>query len=164
MPLKDPNKRREYNKEYSERNKEKVKIWKRTWVINNKEKVYTNSRNWWHRLKQEIFELLGTKCSNPNCPIPSEKLDIRALQIDHVRGGGMRHIKNVPRNHYYKSILNEIKAGSKDYQLLCAYCNWMKRFENKEYRHGRGCIATHCVKRRVSLEEPAKIGEQPKNE
>lgn len=29
------------------------------------------------------------------------------------------------------------------------------------YRSGRGCIATHCIKRRISMEEPAKIGEQP---
>jgi len=133
MPLKDPEKRKEYNKVYEGKNKEKVKIWKKTWAKNNKEKVLSISRSWWYRLKKEIFELLGNKCSNPNCPIPPEKFDIRALQIDHVHGGGMRHINTISRNHYYNSILREIKSGSKEYQLLCAYCNWMKRYENKEY-------------------------------
>ena len=133
MPLKDPEKRREYNRKYGLKNLKKVRIWKRNWARKHYKHNLSNSRNWWHRIKQEILELLGDKCSNLNCPIPLEKLDVRALQIDHIHGDGFRHRKNTSRNHYYRSILNEIKAGSKDYQLLCVYCNWMKRFENKEY-------------------------------
>jgi hypothetical protein len=32
----------------------------------------------------------------------------------------------------YRAILREIKAGSKDYQLLCANCNWIKKYEKGE--------------------------------
>lgn len=28
---------------------------------------------------------------------------------------------------------NTLSVTSKDYQLLCANCNWIKRYENKEY-------------------------------
>jgi len=44
---------------------------------------------------------------------------------------------------YYKSML---LPGAKDrYQLLCANCNWIKRYEENEDRRGRLQIemATH---------------------
>jgi hypothetical protein len=61
--------------------------------------------------------------------------DPRALQIDHVHGGGSgkrTREHRGPNETYYNHILKEIKAGSRDYQLLCANCNWIKRYENKE--------------------------------
>jgi hypothetical protein len=90
------------------------------------------------RLKIEIFELLGNKCSNPECPILPEKIDLRCLHIDHVHGGGCKIKRSKYSrgggNTYYKKILQEIKNGSKDYQLLCVYCNWLKRYLNKEIK------------------------------
>jgi len=44
----------------------------------------------------------------------------------------VKAIKTFKYFSYYRFILNEIKAGSKDYQLLCANCNWIKKFEEKE--------------------------------
>ena len=93
-----------------------------------------------HKLKLEVFELLGNKCANPNCPILPEKLDKRALQIDHVNGKGNYEIVKVfNRNYlkYYKHVLSQIKSGSKDYQLLCAYCNWLKERKRKGGRPSR---------------------------
>jgi len=85
-------------------------------------------------LREEIFELLGNKCSNLKCPIPRDKLDIRALQIDHVNGNGQkeRKIFQADYRRYYEHVLEQIKAGSKDYQLLCANCNWIKRYNKGE--------------------------------
>ena len=80
-------------------------------------------------LRKEILRLLGNKCNNPNCPIPPEKMDVRCLQIDHVNGDG----KGVILYPYkLKKVLDEINKGSRRYQCLCAYCNWLKSFENKE--------------------------------
>lgn len=100
---------------------------------NNREKIAQYRHKRANDLKLEIFGLLGNKCSNPNCLIPNGCMDIRCLQIDHINGGGAREwkIMNSPEI-YYKHILKKIKAGSKDYQLLCANCNWIKREENKE--------------------------------
>ena len=56
--------------------------------------------------------------------------DIRALQIDHVDGGGSQARKTKGTN--YSEIARDIKNGSKKYQLLCANCNWIKRDENNE--------------------------------
>jgi hypothetical protein len=33
---------------------------------------------------------------------------------------------------YYMEVLGKIKSGSKDYQVLCANCNQVKRFKQNE--------------------------------
>jgi len=104
------------------------------------QKTHQSKRSWdtlqyYYRIKAEIFSLLGNKCSDPTCPIPPEELDPRCLQIDHINGGGCsakRNKENPSCYSYYKHILEEIKKGSRDYQLLCVYCNWRKRYLNKE--------------------------------
>lgn len=90
-------------------------------------------REYRDRIRLEIIRLLGGKCSNPNCLIPNGCSDIRCLQIDHVNGGGRKELEKFnSRVLYYKFVLEQIKSGSKDYQLLCANCNWIKKYENKE--------------------------------
>lgn len=57
--------------------------------------------------------------------------DIRALQLDHINGGGTRENRASRRHsdHWTKII----KAGfPKGYQVLCANCNWVKKYENGE--------------------------------
>lgn len=75
--------------------------------------------------KMSVYDILGMKCVK--CGFD----DIRALQIDHVNGGGNREIKVVKINKY-RFIFAKLIAGSKDYQVLCANCNWIKRVENNE--------------------------------
>jgi len=81
-----------------------------------------------YRLK--IILALGDKCNR--CGFT----DLRALQIDHVYGFGVYQIRTFKgsRWNYYKKILEEINKGSKEYQILCANCNWIKRYENQEYK------------------------------
>ena len=77
-------------------------------------------------LRQQVLELLGNQCAI--CGFS----DMRALQIDHIDGGGYRaklHRSVIGR---YKGIL-EVKG--KGYQLLCANCNQIKKYVNKENRH-----------------------------
>jgi hypothetical protein len=114
--------RREYNRNYM-----------RKWSKNNPDKIKESQKKCITKLREEIIQLLGGKCSNPDCPIPPEKMDKRALQIDHINGGGTQEVKKYRGNYlYHKHILSQLKAGSKDYQLLCANCNWIKRYENNE--------------------------------
>jgi len=121
--LKNPS-RREYQKMRSE-------VWQKT---HQKESSWKTLR-YYYRIRREIFDLLGNKCSNPECPVPPEKMDLRCLQIDHVYGGGCsakNNKTNPSRYSFYKNILEEIKNGSQEYALLCVYCNWKKRYLNKE--------------------------------
>ena len=57
-------------------------------------------------------------------------MDERTLQIDHISGNGKLEIMSFKnRTDYYCHVL-ENKENK--YQLLCANCNWIKRYENKE--------------------------------
>ena len=77
--------------------------------------------------KREVFELLGNKCVRCGFSDP------RALQIDHINGHGLRERKQFKSFHsYLNHVIEQIKKGSKDYQLLCANCNWIKKSENDE--------------------------------
>ena len=144
MPFGSAEKRREYaRKYYREYNKSpKAKEYKKRWRKNNPEKTKKYSEKYrsknpeerkrmdriYHnkslvKRKLEIFGLLGKKC------IRCGFSDPRCLQIDHVKGGGCKEkgkFKNY--NLYLKMVLEKIKSGSKDYQLLCANCNFIKRY------------------------------------
>ena len=73
-----------------------------------------------------VLTLLGDCCAQ--CGFS----DSRALQIDHINGGGNKErIQMKSNTKLYTKILS---FGTYGYQLLCANCNWIKRVENKEYR------------------------------
>ena len=54
--------------------------------------------------------------------------------IDLLGGKEFRRFSSSYR--YYKHILRGILADSKEYQLLCANCNWIKRYEKRELYRG----------------------------
>jgi len=77
--------------------------------------------------RQDIVRVLGGKCST--CGFQ----DWRALQADHINPfPGENRISNSIQ------LLNDIKKSLREgvhkYQLLCANCNWIKRYENDEHR------------------------------
>lgn len=83
------------------------------------------SKNFLTRWKSRVYQLLGNKCSN--CGFS----DIRALQIDHVNGGGSNKERN-RNSSYYKKVAKSIEKNEKEFQILCANCNWIKRWEKGE--------------------------------
>ena len=129
---KNPNKVKEYSRQYREKNRDKIRnyYWKNRERIQKKYKEkFKQQKIRRAAIRQEIIILLGNKCANPyNLPHPDWCNDPKCLQIDHVHGGGYKEIKKHLSN-YQKIILEKIKSGSKDYQLLCANCNWIKRRE-----------------------------------
>jgi len=117
------NHRLEYEKDYRKENREKINSEKRK-----------SAKKCFEQLKNEIFGLFDNKCSNPDCPIPKEKMDKRCLQIDHINGNGRQERKKLATGTmlYYRKVLESIKSGERKYQLLCAYCNWLKRYTIKK--------------------------------
>lgn len=61
--------------------------------------------------------------------------DRRALQLDHIWGGGTKDRRRLRPNGVYREALRMIESGTvaQKYQLLCANCNWIKRFEKGEH-------------------------------
>ena len=80
-----------------------------------------------HAVRRQVLEAYGSICSR--CGFADE----RALQLDHVKGGGYREYKELRgRLGVYKRALTHLS----EYQLLCANCNWIKRVENNEIGKG----------------------------
>ena len=79
-------------------------------------------------LKEKAFSLLGNKCLK--CGFE----DIRALQIDHIGGGGRTERLSIGSTAgVYRKIVSLGGQAYLQYQVLCANCNWIKRCENNEH-------------------------------
>ena len=76
-------------------------------------------------IRKKVIDYLGGKCKK--CGYSS---DWRALQIDHIKGGGSMEVSIRGRRIVYREILS---GERKDVQLLCANCNWLKRYDNNEF-------------------------------
>ena len=86
-----------------------------------------NAKENLQKRRDELFEFIGYRCQNSNCPIPPEKLNKDCLTIDHINNGGYAERKKIKyRPTYYKTVLDSLKKGEKKYQILCIYCNWLK--------------------------------------
>jgi len=112
-------------------NRERMRETSRLHYLKNREKLLEKSKKRQafklEKLREEILELLGNKCSNPNCSVVGGMSDSRALQIDHINGGGCKERKKLSIIPYYQHILQSIRKGEEKYQLLCANCNVIKR-------------------------------------
>lgn len=91
-------------------------------IINN----YTTHREY-------LIYLLGNKCSNPYCLVPGGCTDTRCLQLDHINGGGKKALGAPTPNNMYRYYFNNPDEARKNLQVLCANCNWIKRYERKEH-------------------------------
>lgn len=75
-------------------------------------------------IRLQALSMLGSKC------VECGFSDTRALQIDHVNGGGKQEAKKLGGfQRIYRKIVSD---GIDNYQLLCANCNWIKRATNNE--------------------------------
>ncbi len=71
---------------------------------------------------------LMTKLGGEQC-IKCGFNDYRALQFDHIEGGGTKQRREMVN---VWPILKHIENNLSEYQVLCANCNWIKRLENNE--------------------------------
>jgi hypothetical protein len=149
----DKEKKRLRDAEYREKNREKIRQWNRDYYQREHEKrlesankshsrpEYVEHRKEYLqeylpkrvvqrlREREKLLDALGRKCIR--CGYDA---DIRALQIDHVNGGGTQERKQFPNfRSYYAYILQHADSG--EYQVLCANCNVIKRMEERE--HGK---------------------------
>jgi RNase P subunit RPR2 len=92
----------------------------------NKERQRLRQRDYRRALRVAAEDYLGGVCAH--CGFD----DRRALQIDHVNDDGWDERKRDGPT-WYQKMVKRILAGEGDgrYQLLCANCNWIKRFERE---------------------------------
>lgn len=108
-------KRRESARLSKERNKEA-----------NRDRDRDYARNWKAERRQELIAAMGGKC------VRCGYSDWRALQVDHINGGGNIERKSRTIWSFYKTL--STAPDLEKYQLLCANCNQIKRYERNENR------------------------------
>lgn len=134
-----PSRTPEAKRKYRLNNIEKFKKRARLYYLKNRKKIIKANSAYQkeHRAKVSKWSLqyirdrrtaliffLGGECKR--CGFD----DHRALQIDHVNGGGKKELRKGAGYTYYKKVEAD-KTGA--YQLLCANCNWIKKHENGEH-------------------------------
>jgi hypothetical protein len=88
-----------------------------------------NQKNLRMRYRLAVLDKLGNKCCR--CGYS----DLRALQIDHINGGGKEERRNISNtNSFYAKVVKSYDSKENLYQLLCANCNVIKRIENNEHK------------------------------
>ena len=138
--------------EYRKRNLAESKKWKQdTGYKSYKDPVrhaetYTN-------LKDQVLELLGRQCAH--CGYDR---DVRALQIDHINGDGAKERRKVSMGVTF--LRHVLKKNGKGYQILCANCNQIKKFECKEY-HGSRKSRTRKISRAIQPSDQLALVRHP---
>ena len=89
----------------------------------------TYKASWSAKRRLKVIELLGGKCLH--CGFT----DVRALQLDHINGGGSKVRDGKNHNNMITKYLKDIELAKEEVQVLCANCNWIKRYENRECNH-----------------------------
>lgn len=104
------------------------KEYMKNYYRNNKDK-WGNSTEW----HIKAINVLGGKC------VRCGYSDHRALQIDHVDGNGYKDTAKQRQSRgsvgYYRKVIMDTATGDTSYQILCANCNWIKRYENNEHSY-----------------------------
>lgn len=85
------------------------------------------------RLKRRLPRLQLIIILGGQCIECKYNLDIRALQIDHIKGGGTKEVKRFGSlSKMCKYYLCNIEIAKANLQVLCANCNVIKRYTNGE--------------------------------
>lgn len=100
-------------------------------------------KNYRKHLREKVFSLLGNKCNR--CGFG----DIRALQLDHKKGGGKKDRQVLNQLAIYRKVIKT----PENYQVLCANCNWIKREESNEILKFRESGIIFKKKPRVKVQQ-----------
>lgn len=131
-----------YMRKYYKTHKDSVNARNRVYKAANKDKVLLQQSVRGNDIRtvtrQKILDTLGRRCVR--CGYSE---DSRALQIDHVRSNGAQEraeiVTRASSMQYYLHMLDNLHTG--DYQILCANCNVIKKYECGEFRRARGIAA-----------------------
>lgn len=101
----------------SEANREARRIKDRIWRRENRELHLSNKKKYRDRIRKEVIEKYGGKCK---CCGES---NLVFLAIDHIDGGGGKHLKQIK---YQISIWLRKNNYPSGFQVLCHNCNMAK--------------------------------------
>ena len=126
-------KRREYERQYYEKNKEKIRAKKaeqmRVRRLNFKDTFRQQGLNYRQATRERLLQMYGRVCAI--CGFS----DVRALTLDHIHGDGNEERRQVGEKGVYRLALQE-HAPSR-YRILCMNCQFIEHKErSKPQQHG----------------------------
>ena len=167
MPQKDTEKRKEYKnnyyannrqliiqkaKQYRDKNKEKTQ----EYYKKNKQKRIKNAMEWNGLNETRIKENRKRYRRNKKIKVLNHyskglmmcscccETDIEFLCIDHINGGGGKHIKALGTTNFYQWLINNNFPDG--FQVMCYNCNFAKR-DGKFCPHQRIRDEVLCLNR-----------------
>lgn len=133
---------KKYNKEYHQKNREKLNAYSRKHYQENKDyykKWNQEHREYYQEFNKKLKNKILTHYGNgkPAC-VKCGFDNMKALSIDHIDGDGSKHRRKENNKggtaFYFYLKRNNFPQG---YQTLCMNCQFIKSYENKEYSKGR---------------------------
>lgn len=88
--------------------------------INNRDKYNEYHKRYYRKLR---LEAIAHYSPNMTCTDCGED-DVKTLSIDHINGGGTRHLKAIGGNFYQWLRKNKYPN---DFRVLCMNCNWLRK-------------------------------------
>lgn len=122
---------KKYHQEYYQRNKTRLNKMNNENMKDPTKRARKNQldRDRALKAKRTIYGVLG----GAKCVKCGYDKDIRALQLDHIHGGGSKDRKTNRSTTKILQIFKDDLDRLRDvYQILCANCNMIKKFENNE--------------------------------
>ena len=101
--------------------KVRLKKYAKEWRENNREQYRYLSRISHERRRLRVLKHYGGEV--PQCKCCGEK-EIKFLSIDHINGGGLKHLRKIGRGSLMGWIIK--KKYPKGFQILCHNCNFSK--------------------------------------
>ena len=123
MPYKNKADKQAWRRKYRASHGSEIQAYGKKYYVTHKEESQAYNKRYRPAQRIKIIKILGGVC------VKCGFSDPRALQIDHQNGGG---VKDRKRRGMYAIIKDILEGNIKPYQLLCANCNWIKRYENNE--------------------------------
>ena len=115
--------RRRKQREYYQKNKENIKKGNTSYRIKNREKINKQKSARSKILQQERKKkVIKYYSKSKNCCNCCGETEISFLVIDHIKGGGGKHRKELKTNFYFWLIKNKFPDPD-EFQVLCHNCN-----------------------------------------
>lgn len=114
----------------SYKNKTKEKRYNKKWFKENARKRVIYAREYRQKIKTEVLSHYSPKLMCALCGFK----DLRALSMDHINGGGTKHLKKIGVSVFYYWLKNNNYPPG--FRVLCMNCQFVERERQRKLNGG----------------------------
>jgi len=137
-----------YYRDYRKKNREKRRRWNREWIDNNRDRYNASKYIYRDKCKRDVLRhYSGGEIRCAKCGIK----DIDVLCLDHINNNGAEHRRVAGIASRGSAGINTYEAIKRDgfpqgFQVLCANCNLKKEIERKRKERMKNSFYRNRVK------------------